>query len=467
MRRIKHVNPENPVILSKNLSKAQPMNLQAAMLQYSRRYRLLKPGDRVLAAVSGGIDSMVMLYLLHSAGVHVTAAHCNFGLRGDESNLDEAFVKAEAEKSGIQCRAERFNTSAYATQKGLSIQMAARELRYRWFHELSIREDFDAIAIAHNRDDRIETLLINLARGTGIHGLSGIRQQNGKIIRPLLFASRKEIETYANTHGVIFREDSSNTTDKYARNYIRHHVIPGLEQYFPGIRRALDRNMEHFADVELFYNEAIEHYKSKIVTTRDDLVYINLQGLTQSPSSPALLYEILKPYGFSNTIAAEILEVSHYPSGRQFFSDTHRVVYDRQSLVLQKLDGQQPQKYMIDETASYLDAPTRLEIDKFERSAGYMPDTSPDTACLDGSKLQYPLLLRKWEHGDMFRPLGMKNMKKLSDFFIDTKLSLIEKERCWVLLSGGQIAWVAGLRIDDRFKITNETTHVVKITMKR
>ncbi|MDR1171568.1 MAG: tRNA lysidine(34) synthetase TilS [Bacteroidales bacterium] len=449
------------------MSKVQSMNLQTAMLQYSSRHRLLKPGNKVLAAVSGGIDSMVMLRLLHGAGIQVAVAHCNFGLRGDESNLDEAFVKAEAEKLGIPCQVERFDTSAYAAQNGLSTQMAARELRYRWFHELAVREGFDAIAVAHNRDDRIETLLINLARGTGIHGLSGIKQQNGKIIRPLLFASRKEIEAYADTCDVRFREDSSNTTDKYVRNYIRHHVIPGLEQYFPGIRQTLDRDMEHLSDVELFYNEAIERYKRNIITTRDDLVYINLQGLTQSPSPPALLYEILKPYGFSNTVTSKILKGQRHPSGRQFFSDTHRIVYDRQSLVLQKLENQQPHKYMIDENTLYLDAPIRLEIDKFEKSTGFIPDTSPDSACLDGSKLQYPLLLRKWEYGDMFCPLGMKNMKKLSDFFTNTKLSLVEKERRWVLVSGGQIAWIAGLRIDDRFKITNETTHVVKITMKR
>jgi tRNA(Ile)-lysidine synthase len=442
-------------------------NLQTAMLHYSGRHRLLKSDSRVLAAVSGGIDSMVMLHLLHSAGVQVAVAHCNFGLRGDESNLDEVFVKAEAEKLGVQYRAERFHTSTYALQNGLSIQMAARELRYRWFHELSVREDYDVIAIAHNRDDRIETLLINLARGTSIHGLSGIKQRNGKIVRPMLFASRKEIEAYADTHGIGFREDSSNITDKYARNYIRHHVIPGLEQYFPGMRQTLDRDIEHFSAIALFYNEAIEHYKNKIVTTKDDLIYMNIRELTQSPSPPALLYEILKPYGFSNTVAAEILEEQSHPSGRQFFSDTHRIVYDRQALVLQKRDDQQPHKYMIDKSTSYLDVPIHLEIDKFERSAGYMPDTNPDIACLDGSKLQYPLLLRKWEHGDMFRPLGMKNMKKLSDFFIDMKLSLIEKERRWVLVSGAQIAWIVGLRIDDRFKITNETTQVVKLTMKR
>jgi tRNA(Ile)-lysidine synthase len=442
-----------------------PVNLQTAMLQYIGRHRLWTPGDRVLVAVSGGIDSMVMLRLLHGANVDVAVAHCNFGLRGSESNSDEAFVMNEAEKLGIPHHVEHFNTSAYAMQNGLSIQMAARELRYRWFHKLALSERFDTIAIAHNRDDCIETQLINLARGTGIQGLSGIRPQNGKLIRPLLFASRKEIETYANMYGIGFREDSSNATDKYVRNYIRHHILPGLEQYFPSIRQTLTRKIEHFTTVEAFYNDAIEHYKKQTTTFENDLMYINLQGVLQSPSPAALLYEILKPYGFSNSIASNILEEQTHPSGRQFFSDTHRVVSDRLALVLQKLDTQPAHPYMVDENTSQIETPVCMSIDRFEKLAGFIPNPSAHIACLDENKLQYPLLLRKWEHGDAFRPLGMKNMKKLSDFFIDRKLSLIEKEQCWVLVSDGQIAWITGLRIDDRFKITDETIRVVKFTI--
>ena len=423
-------------------------------------------GSKVLAAVSGGIDSMAMLHLLHSAGVSTVAAHCNFGLRGDESDLDESFVKAEALKLGIPCRSKRFDTTAYAAQNGLSIQMAARELRYRWFHELAAQENFDVIAIAHNRDDRIETLLINLARGTGIHGLTGIRPQNGKIIRPLLFASRNEIEDYAKTHGIRFREDSSNATDGYARNYIRHHVIPGMEQYFPGMRQAMERSMEHFAGMELFYNEAIERYKNQIVTVRDDLIYMDMQGILQSPSPPTLLYELLKPFGFSNSIADEILEEREYSSGRQFFSNTFRLVQNRQSLILQKLENDPPHEYLIDEHTLELNVPIRLKINRFDKYPAFKVDSNPDVACLDGSKLQFPLLLRKWKHGDKFRPLGMKKMKKLSDFFTDAKLSLIEKERCWVIVSGSQIVWVAGMRIDDRFKITHETKVVVEMRIQ-
>jgi len=437
------------------------------MIQYIGQHQFLKSNSKVLAAVSGGIDSMVMLYLLHASGVDVVAAHCNFRLRGSESDDDEAFVRAEADKSGILLHVSHFDTSAYAAQNGFSIQMAARELRLRWFLELAEQYDYDAIAIAHNRDDRIETLFINLARGSSIHGLTGIKPKNGKIIRPLLFASREEIERYAQTHHIAFREDSSNATDHYARNYIRHHVLPGLEQFFPGLRQAIDRNMEHLSAVESFYNEAIEQYKSKIITMKDDLVYIDLQGLSKSPSPPALLYEILKPSGFSNTVASEIFEETQHPSGRQFYSDTHRLLHDRQSLILQKLDTEQSQEYFIDEHTSSIDLPISMKIDKFIKYHGFMPDTNSDVACLDAQKLQFPLLLRKWKHGDSFRPLGMKNMKKLSDFFIDIKLSLIEKERLWVLVSGEQIAWIVGLRIDDRFKITNKTNGIIRLCVTR
>ena len=447
-------------------SQVEMFDLQTSMLQYAGQRRFLNAGSKVLAAVSGGIDSMTMLHLLHYAGVNMIVAHCNFGLRSDESDMDEEFVKTEAAKLSVQCRVKRFDTSGYAAQKGISIQIAARELRYGWFHELAESESFDAIAIAHNRDDSIETLFINLARGTGIHGLTGIRPTNGKIIRPLLFASRNEIEAYAKTRGIDFREDSSNITDKYARNYIRHNVIPGLEQFFPAMRQAIERSIENFSAAELFYNEAVENYKKQIVTAKDDLIYIDLPGLAKSPSSPALLYEILKPFGFSGSVVSEIIEEHDYPSGRQFFGNGFRLVHDRQSLILQKLDKEnnvEPlNEYLIDENTLFLDTPFRLEIDKFDKEPEFTPDADPNTAFFDGDKLQFPLLLRKWKHGDKFRPLGMKNMKKLSDFLINEKISLIEKERCMVLVSGGQIAWVVGLRIDDRFKIAGETKKIVR-----
>ncbi len=439
------------------------VDLQQLFLQYAGKHHLELSGNKVLAAVSGGIDSMVMLHLLHAVGADCAVAHCNFNLRGDESDGDEFFVKEKTAGYGFELHVGSFDTIGYAGEKDLSIQMAARELRYGWFEELSVQHGYDIIAIAHNRDDRIETLFINLARGTGIHGLTGIKPRNGKLIRPLLFASREDIIAYAKINNIVFREDSSNKTDKYVRNYIRHHVIPGLERFFPGMQQTIDRNIEYFSGIEAIYNEALIRFMKEIVHKKNGLVYIDLQALFLSPSPVTLLYEILNPFGFSNAVATDVLNDATYPSGRQFFSDTHRLLYDRKTLVVQMLEKEKPQEYLIDHHISHIDIPICLNIEMFDRYPGFKPDTQRDIACLDFHKLQFPLLLRKWEHGDAFRPLGMTNMKKLSDFFIDQKLSLIEKEQCWVLASAGQIVWIVGLRIDDRFKITDETAAIMRI----
>ena len=429
------------------------MQLKALMLQFAAQYQLFKEDAKILVAVSGGVDSMVMLRLLHDAGVNMVVAHCNFKLRGKESDDDETFVKIEAQKLGIECRVKNFDTAEFAKKNGISIQMAARKMRYEWFNELSENEGYEAIAIAHNKDDSIETLFINIARGTGIQGLTSIKPANGKIIRPLLFAWRADIEDYAEKQKINFREDSSNATDKYARNYIRHNVIPGLEQFFPGVRQTIERNIENFSSVEKFYTQAIEQYKKEVVVTADELIYIDLPKLSQSPHPPTLLYEILKRYGFSNSTVADILEKNC--SGRQFFSATHRVVHDRQSLILQKVVDCQ----LHSETSSF----DVVDYEIFDNYSGFVPDTDPNIACLDFDKLQFPLLMRTWEHGDKFRPLGMKGMKKLSDFFVDLKLSIPQKENCKILVSGGKIAWIVGLRIDDRFKITNKTTKIFRL----
>ena len=438
-------------------------DLQTSFVRYAEKHRLLPEGGRVLAAVSGGIDSMVMLRLLRDAGMDCAVAHCNFGLRGEESDGDEQFVKTEASTTGCPLHTVRFDTEAHAESKGISIQMAARELRYGWFEELACKHDYSAVAIAHHRDDRIETLFINLARGTGIRGLTGIKPASGLYVRPLLFASRNEITAYAESCGIAYREDSSNAGDKYARNFIRHHIIPGLERFFPGLQTSIERDIEHFSGAEAFYEEAIERFKQQVTFVKDGLTCIDLPALLDSPSPTTLLFEILNPFGFSRTVITDILDNAEHHSGRQFFSNTHRLITDRQSLTIQPIEKQTAARYEIEESASEIYTPVRWSIRQFDNYSGFVPDANPNVACLDRRQLHFPLLLRKWEHGDSFRPLGMKHSKKLSDFFINNKLSLIEKERLRVLVSGEQIVWVTGMRIDDRFKITDQTRRIVRI----
>ncbi|MDR2848076.1 MAG: tRNA lysidine(34) synthetase TilS [Bacteroidales bacterium] len=425
---------------------------------------LLPARANVLAAVSGGIDSMVMMHLLHRAGVTAAVAHCNFSLRGEESDGDEALVREQAAAYHFPFHTVRFNTKQYAAQHGISIQMAARELRYRWFDELAAQHGYSRIAIAHNSDDRIETLFINLARGTGIKGLTSIQARNGNIIRPLLFASRSEITDYATQEHIAFREDSSNASDKYARNHIRHHLIPGMEGFFPAFRKTMERDMENLAGVEAFYREAVERYSRQVSAVENGLCCIDIAGLLESPSPQTLLHELLQPYGFPDETADELLQAP-FRSGRQFFSPSHRLLCDRKQLMIQRLDESPDTKeYPVDLNMEQLPFPNGvLSISRFDMPQGYKPDRSPSVACMDADRLSTPLLLRKWRTGDRFRPLGMKQMKKLSDFFTDSKLSLIEKDNVWVLTAAGEIAWIAGYRIDDRYKITEKTTKVVRL----
>jgi tRNA(Ile)-lysidine synthase len=405
-----------------------------------------------------------MLHRCHAAGVKGAVAHCNFGLRGAESDGDEAFVREKAAEFNFPVHTVRFETAQYAAQHGISIQMAARELRYQWFDELATRYRYDTIAIAHNRDDKIETLFINLARGTGIKGLASIRPRNGKIVRPLLSVSREEIVAYVQREQVAFREDSSNTGDKYARNYIRHHLIPGLEAFFPGFRTAIERDMAHFADVEAFYQESVARWKQQVCAADGDLLYIDLPKLLDSPAPCTLLFEILRTYGFAHAVAQKVLQAADHP-GRRFYSGSHRLLCDRQRLILQTLSQEDAQEYPIDLTVAEWQGPVQLNISRFDVCTGYRPDTSPDIACIDGDQLQEPLLLRRWQAGDRFRPLGMQQMKKLSDFFIDQKLSLFEKEKIWLLTAAGQIVWVVGHRIDDRYKISKNSTHGIQFRL--
>lgn len=433
---------------------------------FIRQKKLLTHNAKILLAVSGGVDSMVMMHLFHRKGMQCSVAHCNFQLRGAESDGDEQFVSAQANRLGFSIFISRFDTKSYAAENKLSIQMAARELRYAWFDKLVKVQENDKIAVAHNKDDNLETFLINLSRSSGIAGLTGIHSSSGNIIRPLLFASRETIMKYAKDQDIDFREDSSNASDKYLRNYLRHNIIPAMQKAVPHFSESVAHCMENLTEVNKIYDNTINLWTKSIVKHEKDTVTIDIAQLVSSASPQSVLFEVLKPYHFHSAVIDEILQAADAISGKQFFSSTHRLVKDRNNFIVTHLKTSKNFVAYIEKELSELAGPVNLIINKFEKSNSFTVEKTHDTAQLDFHKLEFPLMLRHWQKGDYFVPLGMKGMKKVSDFFIDMKLSLAEKENTWLLLSGGQIAWILGKRIDNRFRITETTTHIYSMTIK-
>ena len=422
--------------------------------------------NTLIAAVSGGVDSMVMLHLLAEGGYKVQAAHCNFNLRGDESDADEAFVKAECEKLGVKLYTCSFDTLVYAASKGTSIQIAARELRYEWFEKLRFQLDADYIATAHHLTDSVETILINQIRGTGLAGYHGIPAKQGHIIRPMMFATREQIEEYAKINEVKFREDSSNSSDKYVRNKIRHHILPVLRELNPDIEQTFAKNAALIRDYEKLVKQTDKKRFSKVAVADGGSIYIDIPSLKNLKPLNILLFEYLKKYHFKMNVVEDIVAGLDGESGRVYESKTHRITKDREQLILEPI-----QNY--DFTEITIPADTRKVITPFGNiNIEYLNGAdltilkTPDKAYLDAAKLEFPLTLRKWQAGDYFQPLGMKGKKKLSDFLIDQKVPLNEKEKVMVLTSGNQILWVVGYRLDDRMKLSKDTKEVVLVSIQ-
>lgn len=426
----------------------------------------IEPNQKILLAVSGGIDSMVMMHLFYRLKISCSVAHCNFQLRGQESDDDEAFVRQQASNLYYKIFVSRFETKDYALENHLSIQMAARELRYTWFQKLAQVHQFDFIAVAHNRDDSLETFFINLGRGSGIAGLTGIRPVTCNIIRPLLFATRAEIEAFSKENNISFREDSSNTSDKYLRNYIRHNIIPGFEEVFPRFRESMAQNLEKLNDAYLLYQNQLQFVISEVVRNEGELSYIDIPKLLKTMTPKTILFEILKNYGFSSATVEEIFLVVNATPGKQFKSSSHKVIKDRDCYIISKINQESTDRIYIEEGTSELHQPISLTFEILDKAIEFRIEKNPFMAYLDYDKLEFPLLLRKWHPGDYFMPLGMTGLKKLSDFFIDQKLSLIEKENIWLLTSGEHIAWIVGKRIDDRFKVMENSTRILVISQK-
>ena len=415
---------------------------------------------KLLLAVSGGVDSMVLLDLFYKLRFDICVVHCNFQLRGKESDADEMLVRETCQDSYIPYFIESFDTLEFAKENKLSIQLAARKLRYDWFQEI-ISLGFDYVLTAHHLDDNVETFLINFTRGTGLEGLTGIPAQKGNIIRPLLPFSREEIENYALENKIQWREDSSNASDKYFRNKLRHNIVPTLKELNTGFLDSFQNTLHHLHQAESLVNDASKLVYEKVVEVKENQLEIHLKSLLEFQNYKAYLYQWLKEYGFSAW--NDIYDLVEAQSGKQVFSETHILLKDREKLILsERNEINKSEVFIIESIESKVNIPLKLRFCK----AVNIFETVSNCIFVDESKIKFPLTIRKWQEGDYFYPSGMNGKKKLSKYFKDEKYSLLDKENQWLLCSEDQIIWVIGKRADNRY-IANETTqNSIKIELK-
>ncbi|WP_276483624.1 tRNA lysidine(34) synthetase TilS [Paraflavitalea pollutisoli] len=490
------------------------MSLLQRYLAFIKQEQLFTANDKLLLAVSGGIDSAVLCALCHQAGYDFAIAHCNFRLRGAESDRDEAFVRSLGERYDREVLVQSFDTEAYALQHKVSIQVAARELRYAWFASLMRDENnvsktdaptmpdlpgiaaavvprFDYLLTAHHLDDNVETLLMKFFKGTGIAGLQGILPKQGTIVRPLLFARKEELVSFAETAQLQWVEDSSNAQDKYARNFLRLQVLPLLQQLYPEVVGNLAGNIDRFRDVALLYHQSLQQHLKQLLEQKGEEVHIPVLKLKQHEPLTTLVYEIAKPYGFTAAQTAAIIHLLDSETGRYVASATHRIIRNRNWLIIAPAISDAAQHVLVEATdqsiafpggqlqlqpmsvkevpVPIVDAPV---VKEEAATAGKKKKTVPRQAAnpydpvayIDRKSLEFPLLLRPWKAGDYFYPLGMQKKKKLARFFIDQKLSATDKEKVWVLESNKRIVWVIGMRIDNRFRVVAATRQVMQVT---
>lgn len=444
----------------------------AQFLNYINDQRLFDADSRILLAVSGGVDSVVMAHLFHKANFKFGIAHCNFKLRYEESEGDELFTAQLAEELKAPFYSKTFQTLELSRLSGVSIQMAARELRYQWFEEIRKQHDFDFIATAHHYDDEIETFLINLIRGTGISGLHGIMPKRGHIIRPLMFAMRKEIESYAAENQIKYREDSTNREDKYLRNSIRHNIIPELEKISHDFKEKLHESIGRIREAEVIFDETINQKRNELIRKSGEEFRISIDVLRKLNPPKTWIYELLKDFGCTEAIAGDILLSLDSPPGRHFLFNDYILLKDRTDLIIRKrldktsgTEFPHSEEYSITEDIQSIDHPISLTFRTINRG-NHSISKEQSIASLDFSKLEFPLVVRRWNKGDFFYPLGMTSRKKLSDFFIDEKYSRFDKDQAWVLSTGGNIAWIIGKRIDNRYKVTDKTKVIYEIKLK-
>ncbi|HXR83466.1 MAG TPA: tRNA lysidine(34) synthetase TilS [Hanamia sp.] len=443
------------------------MSLLHRFSNYIRQQNLFQQKDHLLLAVSGGADSVTLCQLCFEAGFDFEIAHCNFQLRGEESERDEQFVIQLAEKYHKNISVKKFSTREYAEENKISIQVAARELRYEWFDELIneqstiVHHQAAWLLTAHHANDNIETLLMNFFKGTGIRGLQGILPKKGKMIRPLLFAKREEIISFIKETNLEFVEDSSNASEKYTRNYFRLQLIPSVEKVFPKAEENLIHNLERFREIDLLYQQSIQLHKKKLLEQKENEIHIPVLKLLKTEPLKTILYEIIKDFHFTAHQTEDVIHLLKSESGRYVTSSTHKIIRNRRWLIIAPIDNQIAAHILIEENDKEIPFDLgKLMIKKvsFEKEK---IEASPLVAMLDLQNVSFPLMLRKWKQGDYFYPLGMQKKKKLSKFFIDQKMSMTEKENSWVIESNKRIIWIVGKRIDDRFKIKETTKEVL------
>ncbi len=423
------------------------IDCQQIVKQYIRKQCLFGPKDRVLVALSGGADSVALLLLLDELGYKCVAAHCNFHLRGEESDSDEVFVRQLCQGLHIPLYVKHFETSKVAESRHISIEMAARELRYDWFETLRKETRAAAIAVAHHADDSVETFLLNLMRGTGIHGLQGIRPRNGYVVRPLLCLDREAIIRYLAERKQAYVTDSTNLQDEYTRNKIRLNLLPLMRQINPSVKQSILRTAAHLGDAARLYDRCIEEARLRVCS--DEGIHIGQLLKETAPST--VLFEMLHPLGFNEAQVNDIFASLEGQAGKVFESPGWIAVKDRDRLLLQKRGGGED-----------MPAP-RLEIVEGEYTPEFVIPRERDVACFDSEKLTRPLTLRRWQQGDTFVPFGMKGRKRVSDYLTDRKLSVLQKQRQWVLCSGEDIVWLVGERTDNRFRVDERTRRMTLV----
>jgi tRNA(Ile)-lysidine synthase len=437
--------------------------LENRFLQFIRKNRLVNEGQRVLLAYSGGLDSSVLLHLLVRLHIPVSAAHCNFSLRGEESDLDEAFCEEQCSALQVPFTSRRFGTLLHAQSNGISIQMAARELRYSWFKELMSAHGYPLLATAHHRGDQAETILLHLVDNKSFEALQGIPLRNGQIIRPLLPFGKEELMRYALEKKIRWREDSSNASIDYRRNQVRHEVLPLLKTLNPSIEDTLVRFGERLQSWNRLAQEETDRLTAGLTEEKQGVFIIHTGSIREHPAIDILLWKLLSPYGFTSTQTGDIRTALEH-TGATFNTTGYQLNIDRDRLIIQPVDRQHTdQEWVLMETNGRLDTTHfALESALIPRPEGeFSFPKDPNIAWMDGDSITLPLNIGHWQEGDRFHPLGMEHSKKLSDYFIDRKIPLHEKRRNWVIRSAGQIIWIAGERIDHRFRVKPETKNIL------